>query len=397
VSKIISCLRVYQQKPFLLLGGAGLVFLAFLLHFSIKGLILSREADFLKSQNYEVALQLNTTKEQLEELRSQDQFLINKELQEEIKNINKNYLKTVDSYGDLLDLKTKSSKTEKLDVLFADILKYLAARNYASAAATLTDFNNKIMLEEQKLASVVTIPASVPQSNIPPSVGYSRQKVQTDAGEFMVSLVSADLNSTRVVVDTASEQDCNNDCPVLSLSEYISRNGAFAGVNGSYFCPATYPQCADKKNAFDTLLMNKNKRYFNSDNNVYSVNPAVIFSGNSARFVQKTLEWGRDAGVDAVISNYPLLVYSNAIVFEGDSDAKHNSKGGRSFVGVTGSTVYIGVVHNATVLESAKTLYVLGIHNAMNLDDGGSTALWYSGYKVGPGRNLPNALLLVRK
>ncbi|MBI4090347.1 MAG: phosphodiester glycosidase family protein, partial [Candidatus Kerfeldbacteria bacterium] len=35
---------------------------------------------------------------------------------------------------------------------------------------------------------------------------------------------------------------------------------------------------------------------------------------------------------------------------------------------------------------------------AMNLDGGGSSALWYRGsYKVGPGRNVPNALVMRTK
>ena len=143
--------------------------------------------------------------------------------------------------------------------------------------------------------------------------------------------------------------------------------------------------------------MNKNKVYFNSANNVYSNVPAVIFSGSSARFVGQSLEWGRDAGVDAVIANRPLLVSGGQSVFGGSSEAKEGAKGGRSFVGASGSTTYIGVVHNATVGESAKVLATMGMQNALNLDDGGSTALWSGGYKVGPGRDLPNVLLFISK
>ena len=228
-----------------------------------------------------------------------------------------------------------------------------------------------------------------------PSSGFNRQQVKTDIGTFTVSIVAADLNSTRVIVDTASDGDCNDNCPVLSLAEYVKRNNAIAGVNGSYFCPATYESCAGKKNSFDTLLMNKNKAYFNSANNVYSTVPAAIFGPGWARFAKQTLEWGRDTGVDAVIANYPLLVFNNAIEFGGSSDPKLTNRGGRSFIGVTREMVYIGVVHSATVAQAAKTLHTLGIHNALNLDNGGSTALWYKGYKAGPGRNIPNAILLV--
>lgn len=109
-------------------------------------------------------------------------------------------------------------------------------------------------------------PTSKPATNnIPPGSGYSYQYVNVEGKSFSVGIVAADLNSTKVIVDTASDSNCSRDCPVLSLGDYVGRNGAYAGINGSYFCPGDYDSCADKKNSFDTLLMNKNKTYFNSD------------------------------------------------------------------------------------------------------------------------------------
>lgn len=274
----------------------------------------------------------------------------------------------------------------------------LADKNYASPSAKLDTLNNQTKKSQATASkSAQSKQADLPHSNDPPGSGYSRQLVKTDIGDFTVSLVAADLNSARVIVDTASDGDCHSNCPVLPLADYVSRNSAFAGVNGSYFCPASYPSCAGKENSFDTLLMNKNKKYFNSDNNVYSTVPAAIFMSNSIRFVSQSLEWGRDTGVDSVIANHPLLVSGGNIVFGGDSDPKKGSKAGRSFIGASDSTGYIGVVHSATVAESARTLKALGIKNALNLDSGGSTALWFGGYKVGPGRNLPNVVLFVNK
>jgi hypothetical protein len=82
----------------------------------------------------------------------------------------------------------------------------------------------------------------------------------------------------------------------------------------------------------------------------------VVFSGGSARFIGRSLEWGRDTGVDGVIANQPLLVSGGNVVFGGDGDPKKGSKGPRGFVGSNGSTVYIGVVHSATVSEAAVVL-----------------------------------------
>lgn len=251
-------------------------------------------------------------------------------------------------------------------------------------------------VETVQKTPVPTTPAPV-VNNAPPGSGYSRQSVSSDAGVFTVSIVAADISSTRVIVDTASPSDCFDNCPVLSLADYVARNGAYAGINGSYFCPADYPTCAGKVNTFDTLLMNKDKIYFNSANNVYSNNPAVIFGGGYIRFVGAASEWGRDTGIDSMISNYPLLLAGGNVTFGGDDDPKKGSKGARSFVANKGNNVYIGVVFSATVAESARVMKALGMENAMNLDNGGSTALYSGGYKVGPGRALPNVILFVSK
>ncbi len=351
----------------------------------------------LRSEKTNLNGQLAKVKSNLDYMKSRNEYKINVGLQKQVKDVESGYQDAVTVYEKLLNLKNKEKDTAKLDNQFADILGLLAKLNYASAESSIKDLTNKITDEQNKIASSFQPPKTAVQSNTPPSSGYQAQTVSTDIGSFFVEIVSADLNSTRVIVDSASDSDCGNNCPVMPLVDYVSRSGAYAGVNGSYFCPADYPSCAGKTNSFDTLLMNKNKHYLNSDNNIYSTVPAVIFSGNSARFVTQSLQWGRDTSVDSVLAMQPLLVLNGNITFTGGGQPKEGAKGSRSFVGTTGSTVYIGVVFNATVAESAYVLHSMGIQNALNLDDGGSTALWDGGYKAGPGRNLPNALLFVRK
>lgn len=387
--------KIFKHKYILAILIVGLIIV---LAFNI-GKVLDLNLQIAELLNSEVKLkkELLRVGKNLENLKSQDQYKVNQDLKKEIDNIQKTYNLAVNTYEKLLDFDGDKKKKGEFEKNFAKSLKYLSEKNYASAAAILTDVDKGIDEENQKTATEFKIPENVTSSNTPPASGYSSQRVSTDVGDFLVSIVSADLNSTRVIVDTASDSDCKDNCPVLSLADYVSRSGAFAGINGSYFCPEAYPSCAGKTNSFDTLLMNKNKTYFNSDNNVYSTVPAVIFSGSSARFVGQSLEWGRDTSVDAVLANQPLLVSGSNVVFGGNSDPKQGSKGSRSFVGNKDATAYIGVVHNATVAEVARVLQKMGLHNALNLDDGGSTALWSGGYKVGPGRNIPNALLFVKK
>ncbi len=342
--------------------------------------------------------ELNETKESLLKLQNEDQYLKNEELGNRISNIESTYDSAVSVYENLLKLKETNSKTNELDESFTEILILLSEHNYASAEAEIKKLDSSIAAEQAKLVQSFTIPENVTVQNTPPSAGYSRQQVDTPVGSYLVDIVAADLNSTRVVVDTASSGDCTTDCPVDSLASFVSRSGGYAGINGPYFCPASYPSCAGKTNSFDTLIMNKDKTYFNSDNNVYSTVPAVVFSGNSARFVSQSLQWGRDTGVDAVIASQPMLMLNGQRVFGGDGEPKREGKGSRSFIGTTGSTVYIGVVRNASVAEVAYVLETMGISNALNLDSGGSTAMMYQGrYYAGPGRNTPFGIVLQSK
>jgi uncharacterized protein YdcH (DUF465 family) len=358
----------------------------------------TRLAKDLESKNTSLLAEIESLKKRITELETEDQRKKNTELQSTLKQMQDTYKKSIAVYEDLVDLREISKNTKKLDELYAHSIQILAQENYASASSELTQLSKDIATETQKATvAAVSTTLTAPVNNTPPSAGYSRQSVQTDAGTFVVSLVSADLSSTKVIVDTASDSDCGNNCPVLPLATYVSRNNAYAGVNGSYFCPASYPSCAGKTNSFDLLLMNKNKTYFNSSNNVYSNNPAVIFGGGYIRFVSAASQWGRDTGIDGMLSNYPLLVEGSNVKFGGDDDPKKGSVGNRSFVANKGNTVYIGVVHSATVAQAARALKAMGMENALNLDSGGSTALWSGGYKVGPGRDIPNVILFVRK
>lgn len=342
--------------------------------------------------------QLDTTIKAFLHFKSTDQVKRNDSLESENNKINKTFKLAVDTYENLVQLRENTKKTSSFDEQFSSILILLSERNYSSSSALLIQLKKDIKMKQIEIANAFQIPQNVVTNNTPPSNGSQRQVVETEKGEFMMDIIAADLNSTKVVIDTASDGTCANECPVMALGEYAARSGAFAAINGQYFCPADYPSCSGKKNAFDTLLMNKNKVYFNSDNNVYSTNPAVVFGQGYARFLGQSLQWGRDTGVDGVISNYPLLVTNGEIVFGGGGDAKWSGKGSRSFIGNTGTSVYIGVIYNATVEDAAFVLKKLGVQNALNLDSGGSTALWQNGrYLAGPGRNTPFGILFVRR
>ncbi len=391
--------KLFLSQLFIIL----LVFIVFSLGLR-RITILNTDITALKNHKSQLETKLTATTKNYNDLKNQDQYKINQQLKADVDKTHKTYADSITAFESIQDLKVKKQDTSKMELLYASIVKNLSDLKYASAESDLNNLNGQIKKINDDLAAKAAqntaagAPAGpAPESNTPPASGYSYQSVKTDIGAFNISIVSADLGSTQVIIDTASDSDCRNDCPTLSLGDYVSRNGAFAGVNGSYFCPAAYPSCAGKTNSFDTLLMNKNKKYFNSDNNVYSNVPVAVFGAGFTRFIGASSGWGRDTGVDGVIANQPLLLSGGNIAFGGGSDPKQGSKGSRSFVGNKGKTVYIGVIQNVTVAEMAHVLKALGLENALNLDSGGSTALWAGGYKAGPGRNIPNAVLFIRK
>lgn len=414
--KFLKNLRKLLKKHLwpILLTDMGIIFLCVVVLFLIRiaymqeiiGSGVIQQSALLK-QKMLLVQQLGVAQKDLKTLQNQDQYKINQQLTQEIIHIHDGYDGAVASYQKLLNLKETASSvdTTDMDTLFAQALSYLADKNYASADATLTTLNTNIQTQLDKLAAA-QVPqtaassqgAPATQNNSLPGNGFSRQLVQSDTGSFTVDIIAGDLSSTKVIVDTASDSDCSNNCPVLPLGTYAARSGAYAGINGTFFCPASYPSCAGKTNSFDTLLMNKNKVYFNSANNVYSTVPVAVFGNGFARFIGQSSGWGRDTSVDAVIAMQPMLISGGSIAYGGSSDPKLESKGTRSFLAHKGSTAYIGIVYNATTADSAHVLKTLGVDDAINLDEGGSTALWFNGsYEAGPGRDIPNAVLFLRK
>lgn len=352
-----------------------------------------------KSQATALNNNLRKTEKEFMALKSQDQLKINEQLKIDIKKTHDTYQELIKPYENIQDLKAQKQDVKDLEKAYAGIITFLSDLNYSSGSALLHELNAGIDKKYKDLAAAQAAAQvqAVAESNAPPSNGYSFQAVNTSSGVFTVAIIAADLNTTKVIMDTASDSDCSNNCPVMSLGDYVARNNAYAGIVGPFFCPAEYPSCAGKTNSFDTLLMNKNKHYFNSDNNKYSTVPLAYFTGNTMGIRGQSLEWGRDTGVDAVVANFPLYISGGNNVFGGSSDPKINNKGPRTFVANKGNFAYIGIVYNASAADAAVTLKTLGMENALGLDQGGSTALWFNGYKAGPGRNIPSALLFLKK
>jgi len=105
---------------------------------------------------------------------------------------------------------------------------------------------------------------------------------------------------------------------------------------------------------------------------------------------------------EAVGAGPRLLKDGNIVVdpiSEGFSHPKILSMSGtRSMAGITKNGELILAVSSGTVREMAYVMKALGAYQAMNLDGGASSGLWVNdSYIITPGRDLSNALLILRR
>jgi len=100
----------------------------------------------------------------------------------------------------------------------------------------------------------------------------------------------------------------------------------------------------------------------------------------------------------------PLLVRNGEVSMSPEEEGFRDPKilsgtGSRSAVGVTDDGyLLMATCGGVTVKQLAGVMKAVGAHDAMNLDGGASSCLYYDGsYLVSPGRNISNALLVVAK
>lgn len=242
-------------------------------------------------------------------------------------------------------------------------------------------------------------PTAKPVSG-PPGTGLSTITVATEKGNFRATVLSVDLNSSRMVTDTGNDGDCGNGCITMPLASYVSRNGGFAGVNGTYFCPASYAECAGKTDTFDFSVYNTRLgRWINGGNLGWGQRAAIYVDGGGAHYTQNPASAG---GPSAGIVNYPGLVDNGNVQIDDNQSGlsdKQRSVGTKVGIGTrSSSNIMVVIGYGVNMQQFGYIFKSLGATGALNLDDGGSTALYYQGrYVVGPGRNLPNAVVFAPK
>lgn len=221
------------------------------------------------------------------------------------------------------------------------------------------------------------------------------QLLGVQAGKNYTALVYP-LGSTTVVTDTAVDGDCGNDCATKPLAQYVKEQGGKGGMNGTYFCPPDYAACSGKKNSFDfPVWNNRHKKWIQADKLFWGGRGMMVFRPGSAQFFASSASAGAPSDITGGIVNYPsLLSGGNVLVNDSNVPANLKTKATRSGVGFGSGKLFLVVARSSSVIDIANIFKSLGATDALNLDGGGSAALYEGRYKAGPGRSLPNSIIV---
>jgi hypothetical protein len=243
---------------------------------------------------------------------------------------------------------------------------------------------------------------SLPCGAVATTLGFSNFNVELPRGTFGVYLIKERLADVTVRTVTGTTVDCEANCPVKPLADYITQWGGYAGMNGTYLCPPDYASCAGKVNSFDYAVYHSFLGKWINTRHLNSLNGMATFNGKTPKFYRRSYDYSRTAAgapaVTAGISNFPLLLAAGAVIDSESEQADYQKqKGTKGSIGTDGTHIFLALITNASVTDSAYVVQALGVKDALNVDGGGTAAMYVGGsYKVGPGRLLPNAILLTK-
>ena len=239
------------------------------------------------------------------------------------------------------------------------------------------------------------------------SIKYNNQ-------DYFLDIIEIDLNNPnlKIITDTANSQNCAGRCQAKELIDYVVDNNAFAAINGSYFDTS-----AEKLNYYFFPFYNTRLKVFINDDQLKypTTGPIMAFDENNkfyyfkdSRDFASVANFENTYGVklQAAIGNKPRLIEDGKnLLIDWEVDSRQRDiKAIRNAIAykkdeISGKgKIYLIIARSATVVDLAEILKIMGMDYAINLDGGYSAALFYHDeYMIGPGRNIPNAILFAEK
>jgi hypothetical protein len=201
-----------------------------------------------------------------------------------------------------------------------------------------------------------------------------------------VHIVSIDMNKKNIKVTPLLANTYPGGCE--SFSGMIGRAKPTAAINGTFFSTTTFKPVGD-------IVIDGTLRHFGGFGTAMAITP-----DNRVRFIKAV--WGRKmdwSGYETVIACGPRLLTGGKITLnpqgEGFRDPRIMGAATRSAIGVTDENIlfFACIPGGVTLNQLAEIMRNLGCIDAMNLDGGASTALYYRGkYIIPAGRQLTNII-----
>ncbi|AIY10892.1 phosphodiester glycosidase family protein [Paenibacillus polymyxa] len=243
----------------------------------------------------------------------------------------------------------------------------------------------------------VTLPVltgKLPGSTTPITTAHKSFKVGSRA--FSAKVVTISMLHPKVSLDVALAGDTLGK--VENLSSLAKRNQAVVAINGTFFDAYT-------KSSYKTpygYLVSHGKMLKKSSGDqrtvfTYDANHLAELVSGSA-FEQRLTTQG---SVEGALQAGPRLVTNGQVSLnvkaEGFKDPKILTGGGaRSALGITRDhKLILLTTSGATIPQLAQMMKQAGAYQAMNLDGGASSGLYYNGsYLTTPGRQISNAIIV---
>lgn len=228
-----------------------------------------------------------------------------------------------------------------------------------------------------------------------PAIVSSKRSFKVGSRSFTAQTVTVSLLHPSVKLDVVLAG--NTVGKTEALGSIAKRSGAIAAINGTFF--DAYNEGASKVPygyiiSGGKMLKNgagERRTVFAYDRNLLAeLIPGTEFA---ARFQSGTIEGALQAGPRLLVNGKVAL----DVAAEGFRDPKILTGGGaRSALGLTRDhKLILLTTGGATIPQLAEIMKQAGAYQAMNLDGGASSGLFYNGkYVTTPGRLISNALVV---
>lgn len=188
-----------------------------------------------------------------------------------------------------------------------------------------------------------------------------------------INLIEINLDRAQVGMKLAY-----NQTTLTQTSDFAEQNHAIAAINGSFFSMESGGSVVYMKEDEELIARGASGR------NVYTENGGIGWDSDFKPVIMERPESGWEGvNISNLLTAGPLLIFENARR-EFRDDPFHQNRHPRTAVGITGENNLLLVTidgrsfqsYGMTIPELAQFFSELGAIYAINLDGGGSTAMW---------------------